>query len=109
MLTQKKALRGYVSERAFAWGREGKRLVSISPGMINTEAGQMEYAASKTFEKMLAQLPLQRLGEPEDIANTALFLISEQAAYITGCDLLVDGGLIAAMNQARRAASEGNL
>jgi NAD(P)-dependent dehydrogenase (short-subunit alcohol dehydrogenase family) len=97
----KKAMRHYVSAQAPAWGSEGKRLVSISPGMINTEMGQLENAAMENYDAMRNCIALDRLGEPEDIANTALFLISDKAAYITGCDILVDGGFVAKSAQTR--------
>ena len=98
----KKALKQYVSDRAFDWGREGKRLVSISPGMINTEMGQLENEAMENYEAMRSRIALDRLGEAEDIAETALFLISDKAAYITGCDILVDGGFVARFTQEQR-------
>lgn len=95
----KKALRQYVARQASVWGAEGKRLVSISPGLIDTQAAQTEYSASETFDEMVRLVPLKRLGLPAEIANTALFLVSDKASYITGCDILVDGGLIAAMGK----------
>jgi len=93
----KKALRHYVADQAQVWGRGGGRLVSISPGLIDTEMGQQEYEATKNFEDMKSKVALGRLGNPEEIASTALFLASPKASYITGCDFLVDGGLIASL------------
>jgi NAD(P)-dependent dehydrogenase (short-subunit alcohol dehydrogenase family) len=98
----KKALKHYVADRAPAWGKEGKRLVSLSPGLIDTEMGRLENAAMENFEAMRSLVALERLGEPEDIANTALFLVSAKASYITGCDILVDGGFVASMNEQQR-------
>lgn len=98
----KKAMTHYVSAQAAAWGSEGKRLVSISPGMINTEMGQLENDAMENYEAMRNCIALGRLGEAEDIANTALFLISDKAPYITGCDILVDGGFVANAAQLRQ-------
>lgn len=94
----KRALRQYIAQRSYDWGREGKRFVSISPGLIDTDMGRLENAAMENFAAMRELVALDRLGAPEDIAQTALFLLSEKAAYITGCDILVDGGFIAAMN-----------
>jgi NAD(P)-dependent dehydrogenase (short-subunit alcohol dehydrogenase family) len=91
----KKAMRQYVTAQAPNWGREHKRLVSISPGMIKTEMGLQEYEAMENYEAMRSCIALDRLGDPEDIAETALFLVSKKAAYITGCDILVDGGFMA--------------
>lgn len=97
----KRALRQYVAHHSRAWGQEGKRFVSISPGLIDTDMGRLENAAMENFDAMKSLVALGRLGAPEDIAHTALFLLSEKAAYITGCDVLVDGGFIAAMEQQR--------
>ena len=99
----KRALKQYVADHATAWGKEGKRLVSISPGLIDTEMGRLESDAMENFDAMRSLVALQRLGAPEDIAHTALFLVSAKAAYITGCDILVDGGFIAGMNRQQRS------
>jgi NAD(P)-dependent dehydrogenase (short-subunit alcohol dehydrogenase family) len=69
--------------------------------------GRLENAAMENFEAMKSLIALDRLGRPEDIAHTALFLASPQAAYITGCDLLVDGGFVAAFNKSRSQAAGG--
>lgn len=95
----KRAMKHYVSTQAKAWGSEGKRLVSISPGLINTEMGLLESEAMQNFEAMRKGIALDRLGEAEDIANMALFLISSKANYVTGCDILVDGGFVANASQ----------
>jgi len=101
----KKALKNYVANQAHGWGREGKRILSLSPGLIDTEMGRLENDAMENFAGMRAMVALDRLGEPEDIANTSLFLVSEEAAYITGCDILVDGGFIAAFKAQQARAS----
>ena len=90
----KKALSQYVARHAKVWGQEQKRLVSISPGLIDTAMGQLEYKAADSFNTLKSHIALGRLGEAREIAATALFLLSRDAAYITGCDILVDGGLI---------------
>ncbi len=98
----KRALKNYVADHAYAWGGEGKRLVSLSPGLIDTEMGRLENAAMDNFEGMRSLIALGRLGDPQDIASAALFLVSEAAAYITGCDILVDGGFVASFNARQR-------
>jgi NAD(P)-dependent dehydrogenase (short-subunit alcohol dehydrogenase family) len=98
----KKALKQYVADRAPAWGKEGKRFTSISPGLIDTAMGRLENAAMEDFEKMQSLVALEHLGAPEDIANAALFLISDKASYITGCDILVDGGFVASLGAQQR-------
>lgn len=101
----KRALKQYVADHSPDWGKEGKRLVSISPGLIDTEMGRLENAAMDDFDAMRSLIALTRLGEPEDIAHTALFLVSDAAAYITGVDLLVDGGFVANLLRQQRQAT----
>jgi len=94
----KRALVQYVRRAARGWGEEGKRLVSLSPGLIDTDMGRLE-AESKVdqYAAMRAMVALQRDGAPEEIASAALFLVSNEASYITGTDLLVDGGFVGAV------------
>ena len=102
----KRALRDWVAASALAWGREGRRLVSISPGLIDTEMGRQENAAHEEgFRQMMDMVGIDRMGEAEDIANAALFLVSDKASYICGVDILVDGGIIATLTTARRQQS----
>lgn len=86
-----------VRRRAFAWGQRGARIVSLSPGLIDTVMGATEDARSRNKAAMRSHLPLGRDGSMADIADAAEFLASRRASYITGIDLLVDGGLAAAM------------
>lgn len=91
----KKALMDYVRAQAVEWGREGKRLMSISPGLIDTPMGQLEAESDKdSYAYMRDLVALQRDGNPEEIAKAALFLVSDEASYISGSDLLVDGGFV---------------
>ena len=79
--------------RAGAWGRQGARIVSISPGNIDTPMGR---AGQKDGANMLVDAAIgSRSGSAEEVAELVDFLISEQAAYITGCDIRVDGGAVA--------------
>jgi NAD(P)-dependent dehydrogenase (short-subunit alcohol dehydrogenase family) len=70
--------------------------------LIDTDMGRLENAAMDNFDAMRGLIALTRLGEPEDIAGTALFLISDAAAYITGIDVLVDGGFVANLHRQQR-------
>jgi 3-oxoacyl-[acyl-carrier protein] reductase len=67
------------------------RVNAIAPGFVETDMTSDLPGAVK--EKMLEQIPLKRMGKPEDIAETALFLASDASAYITGQVLAVDGGM----------------
>lgn len=84
-----------VERQAKKWAERGGRIVSISPGLIDTTMGRAEEKASPVLNETIAKQPIARIGTPADIADALEFLISEKAAYITGTDLLVDGGAIA--------------
>jgi NAD(P)-dependent dehydrogenase (short-subunit alcohol dehydrogenase family) len=81
------------------WGRRGARINSISPGIISTSMGQQELASpvGEGMRAMIAMSATGRLGTPDDIAAAAAFLLGPNASFITGTDLLVDGGVIAAV------------
>ncbi len=83
-----------VRRRAAAWGAQGARIVSVSPGLIaDTELGRE--AAGIHAGAYVQQSALQRAGTAADIAGVVAFLVSADTAYVTGCDLLVDGGVVA--------------
>jgi meso-butanediol dehydrogenase/(S,S)-butanediol dehydrogenase/diacetyl reductase len=73
------------------------RVNCVCPGAINTRAAQiLGGERADEFRRMQAQAhPLGRMGEPEEIANTALFLVSNEASFITGAAIMVDGGVTA--------------
>lgn len=76
---------------AVDYGPDGIRVNTITPGSINTNP---RYAASPNRESLSAKLaPLRREGVPADIANAICFLVSDQASFITGAELVVDGGI----------------
>jgi NAD(P)-dependent dehydrogenase (short-subunit alcohol dehydrogenase family) len=81
------------------WGKRGARINSISPGIISTPMGQQELASpvGDGMRAMIAMSATGRLGTPEDIASATAFLLGPDASFITGTDLLVDGGVIAAI------------
>jgi NAD(P)-dependent dehydrogenase (short-subunit alcohol dehydrogenase family) len=91
------AKRGVVraaARAAITWGGRGGRVVSLSPGIIDTGMGRQELDAQPMMQVMLDATPLQRLGRPEELAAVAAFLVSDQASFLTGTDLLVDGGCL---------------
>lgn len=96
-----------VRAAAKAWGRAGARVNSISPGVIATPMGHMELAgASGEFmRQMVASSATGRLGTPDDIAAATEFLLSSRASFVTGTDLLVDGGAVAAVRSGQLGAS----
>jgi NAD(P)-dependent dehydrogenase (short-subunit alcohol dehydrogenase family) len=93
----KRAVIRLVAREASAFAKRGARIVSISPGLIDTGVGRSEMEASGRMDAVLSQTPLGRLGKPEEIASAAAMLCSADAAYITGCDIRVDGGTSGAL------------
>lgn len=85
-----------VRAAAISWGQKGARVNTISPGGVATAMGRLSMAKSVKANAMLAITPLQRIATPEDVAMAADFLTSSQSTFITGTDLLVDGGAYAA-------------
>lgn len=91
---------------AVAWGAHGGRVVSLSPGLIDTEMGRLELE-HQPIKAWLADITpvgggragseVVLPGQISDIADTIAYLCSERAAFISGCDILVDGGLLAAL------------
>lgn len=77
------------------WGEKGARIVSLSPGVIETP---MALKAAEQHPEQMDMIkkatPLKRNGQPEDVADVVEFLISDKARFITGTDILVDGGVI---------------
>jgi 3-oxoacyl-[acyl-carrier protein] reductase len=75
---------------ALEWGRDAIRVNAVAPGFVETPMTSV--VPDKVREKAIASTPLRRTGRPEEIANVALFLASDEASYMTGQTLLVDGG-----------------
>jgi NAD(P)-dependent dehydrogenase (short-subunit alcohol dehydrogenase family) len=78
---------------AVEWGPHGVRSNAILPGLIRTPLSAAFYENKEFEEKRKAMVPTRRIGEPEDIAQAALFLASDRASYVNGAEILVDGGL----------------
>ena len=87
--TSKFAVNGMTVSLARELGPKGVRVNAVAPGIIETD--MMKAVPKEIIDPMIARIPLRRLGQPEDIANAFLFLASEEAAYITGVILSVDG------------------
>ena len=83
----------YARRQAAAWGAKGARIMSLSPGLIATSQGALEFEKSPGKRAMYEQTPLAREGTMLEIADAVEFLVSERASFISGTDLLVDGGL----------------
>jgi NAD(P)-dependent dehydrogenase (short-subunit alcohol dehydrogenase family) len=85
-----------VERRAKAWGDRGARLVSVSPGVIDTPMGRLEDANEPSMADMVFASASGREGLADEVAAAVAFLVSDAASFITGTDLLVDGGAVAA-------------
>lgn len=88
-----------VQAAAGAWGTRGARVNSISPGVVSTPMGQEELTGESgtSMRAMVAASGTGRVGTPDDIAAAAAFLLGPESTFITGTDLLVDGGVVAAV------------
>jgi NAD(P)-dependent dehydrogenase (short-subunit alcohol dehydrogenase family) len=77
---------------AVEWGPRGVRSNVVSPGMIRTPMTETIYQAQGVHDARRALVPAQRIGRPEDIADAVVFLASDRASYITGEEIIIDGG-----------------
>ena len=85
----KYAVNGLTISLARELGPKGIRVNAVAPGITQTD--MMRAVPKEVIDPMIAQIPLRRLGQPEDIANAFAFLASDEASYITGVVLSVDG------------------
>jgi NAD(P)-dependent dehydrogenase (short-subunit alcohol dehydrogenase family) len=95
----KRANQVRVRAAALVWGHRQARVNSISPGVISTPMGNVELSgpSGEFMRAMVNGSPTGRLGTPHDIASAVEFLVGPQSSFITGTDLLVDGGVVAAV------------
>lgn len=93
----KAALNRMCQRLAARWGSQGLRILSISPGLIATPMGAEAYKHSAGKRKLFDAVPLARESTMLEVANLVEFLVSDRASYLSGTDILMDGGLIAAL------------
>lgn len=93
----KHGLHRLVRREAAAWGRRGARLLSLSPGIVDTPMGRREAAEQPMMAGMVAGSPLGREIDADEVAAVACFLVSDAASAMTGTDVLVDGGAVAVL------------
>lgn len=80
-------------KNAARFGDRGARILSVSPGSFDTEMGRLEVRGGSA--RMLRKAALKRFGQPEEIAEVLAFCASKKAGYLTGTDILCDGGVVA--------------
>jgi 3alpha(or 20beta)-hydroxysteroid dehydrogenase len=93
--SSKFAIRGMTKTAALELGRFGIRVNSIHPGGVNTLMGNPTGVEEEIINSAYQRQAIPRVGRPEEIANMALFLASDEASYCTGAEFVVDGGWLA--------------
>lgn len=96
-------VRWYSTSQAERFNGRGLRIVSVSPGSIDTEMGRLEEQAGAGA--IVANAAVPRWGKPEEMAELLAFCASAKAGYLTGTDILNDGGVIASVNERTRLAA----
>jgi NAD(P)-dependent dehydrogenase (short-subunit alcohol dehydrogenase family) len=93
----KGAIRAYTKATAVTYGPQGIRANSVHPGVMQpmTSGGATDEGVLEMRKAFARMTPMQRMGESVEVANAMLFLASDEASYITGSELIVDGGLMA--------------
>jgi NAD(P)-dependent dehydrogenase (short-subunit alcohol dehydrogenase family) len=92
----KRGVQRLVRREAVALGPTGARICSVSPGMIDTPMGRRERERQPMMKVLEEMTPLRRTGRADELAAVTSFLLSDEASFVTGVDVLVDGGACAA-------------
>jgi len=90
--TSKAAMRMLSQQMALEWGPLGVRVNTVSPGLFITPISAKFYEKPEDKARREQVVPLKRIGDPDELANTVLFLASPRASYVHGAELIVDGG-----------------
>jgi 3alpha(or 20beta)-hydroxysteroid dehydrogenase len=88
------AVRGFTKAAAMEFGHKGVRVNSVHPGGIDTAMGNPYAEAKSEVNKRYGMVPLQRVGDPSEVAYTNLFLASDESSYLCGAEIAVDGGML---------------
>jgi NAD(P)-dependent dehydrogenase (short-subunit alcohol dehydrogenase family) len=93
----KRGVQRFVQREAMRLGQVGARVCSVSPGIVDTPQGRQEADAQEVMKTLTEMSALRREAQPEELAAVVDFLLSDAASFITGTDVLVDGGVCAAV------------
>ena len=100
----KSFVRWYSTSQAERFNGRGLRIVSVSPGSVDTEMGRLEEQAGAGA--MVTDAAVPRWGKREEMADLLAFCASAKAGYLTGTDILNDGGVVASMKERARKAAD---
>jgi 3alpha(or 20beta)-hydroxysteroid dehydrogenase len=92
-MAAKWGLRGLTKNAAMELGWQGVRVNAIFPGGINTPFANIGNKSAEEINKLYLGQTIQRIGEPEEVAEASLFLASDASSYMAGSELAVDGGM----------------
>jgi NAD(P)-dependent dehydrogenase (short-subunit alcohol dehydrogenase family) len=87
----------FARKEAVRLGPVGARVCSLAPGIIDTPQGRQEAAKQASMQRLIAATPLGRTGRSEEVAAVVAFMLSDEASFLNGIDILVDGGVFAAV------------
>lgn len=92
--SSKWGVRGLTKVAAMELGHKGIRVNSVHPGGVDTAMTNYEGVAREKVSERFQNIPLQRVGAPEEVARATLFLASDEASYMVGAEVVVDGGMV---------------
>lgn len=102
----KNFVKWYSSAQAERFNGRGLRIVSVSPGSVDTEMGRLEEAGGAGA--LVADAAVPRWGRPEEMAELFAFCVSDRAGYLTGTDILNDGGVVASIRERARVGARND-
>lgn len=94
-VASKFAVRGLTQALALEWARDGVRVNSVAPGLIDTDMTSHVTPGSKAYDVLVGRTPMRRFGDPIEIAGAVAFLIGSESTFMTGSHVNVDGGYTA--------------